>query len=49
MKNSKDTKTKSEEFKNSTGLNIIIPKNDKTVNYDRLNRVASLIRRTQRI
>ncbi len=50
MKNeNKSSRKKSEEFKNSTGLNVIIPKDTKTVNYDRLKRVASLMARTQRI
>lgn len=50
MKNqNKSTCKKTEDFKNSSKLNVIIPKEDKTVNYERLNRISSLMARTQRI
>ncbi len=43
------SRVNSEAVKNSLGLDIVMPKDTSSVNYDKLKRVASLMARTQRI
>lgn len=38
-----------EAARNSLGLNVIMPKDTSTVNYEKLRRVSALMARTQRI
>lgn len=43
------SKANSEAVKNGLGLDIVMPKDPLSVNFDKLNRISSLMARTQRI